>query len=259
MKTLVRKRAGGFERLVLMREKTYEDMRNAAHEPSKDDPTERGKLLVEKYLEPGAQPGTSAAERLSMYNKALASANATQQFSSTALGTRERVRDDDDDGAAESGVKVDAEVKAPVVELVTSLPDVSVPRQYAARMSDLKAVIQASGTVSIDKQGRVYLDGTLLDDGADYVALMRSLFVQSSQNDLLPGRGRFLQHLVKLGVHAKDLSARTAKLALKQLSEKTTKQLGGQKKKSLPKKMKVMHAPPHTPPGQRPKALLLYR
>jgi hypothetical protein len=275
VKIMERKRAGSFRRLVVMHEKEYDDLRKTAALKSEHS----GRQLVEKYLGPEAQPGLSASERLSLFNQAAAREEAghlisdgryvTTSTTKTATTNKEgdlqaAAKQDTQQAQAQAAIvgdetlddqaKVNKEEEEPTQAFADAnvLPDANVPGQYETRLSALKTVLEASNTVSVDKQGRVYVDHNLLDDKSNYNKLMRSLFVQSTEGDNLPGRVRFLQHLHKLGISEKQVSARTAKTLLHQL--RLQQQLGEGRKRAPYKFVRV-----NPPPGKQPKVLRMYQ
>jgi len=285
VKVVARNRAGSYQRLVVMTEKEYEELRAALLQQNKK--TGPGNPLVEKYLGDDAHPELSMSERLSLYNQAVAREEATRQFTderySTSTSTNSTTTTNSSTkpqqqlqlvdtirAAEEEPTSSTADVKndeaagieeqeqdtkdAKADELSTSLPNVRVPILHGPRLSALKTVLESSGTVSVDKLGRVYINRTLLDDKSNYFDLMRSLFVHSKKDANLAGRARFLEHLHKLGVSAKQVSTRSAKVQLQHL-DLQPKQAGGKtQRKTLGKCSKGS-----CPPGKRPKVLLMYR
>lgn len=273
VKVVSRNRAGSFQRLVVMTEKEYEELLQKKKEPSNP--------LVEKYLGDNAHPELTASERLSMFNQAVAREEATRQFTDGRYSAAKppqlqlldapaamkpqlaAVPDTTTTRAAEADVKNEAagieetqeqdtkDVKAD--ELSTSLPNVLVPVLHRPRLSALKTVLEASGTVSVDRLDRVYINRTVLDDKSNYFDLMRSLFVSSKTDANLPGRARFLEHLHKLGVSAKQVSTRSAKVQLQHLDLQPKQSGGKTQRKTLEKRTKG-----NFPPGKRPKVLLMY-
>lgn len=274
VKIMERKRGGNFRRLVVMQEKEYDELRNAAAACTSLKSEHSGKELVEKYLAPEAQPGLTASERLSLFNQAVAREEATRQISDGRYVTtngkegahQATAKQDTQQAPAPAPAQAQAVVvgnetlgdqaikkEEPSQAIAGKLPDVNVPGQYATRLAALKKVLEDSNTVSVDKQGRVYVENKLLDDSSDYSKLMRSLFVQSVDGDNLPGRIRFLQHLHKLGISENQVSARTAKTLLNQfrLQPQPQQQFGGRKR--MPCKSVWVN-----PPGKRPKVLCMY-
>jgi hypothetical protein len=234
------------------------------------------------------------SERLSLFNQAVAREEATRQFTdgrytttTTTTTTKPQhadvpattkpqqlqlgdvpdttraaeaeptssiayAKNDEAAGTEEAQEQDTKDVKAD--ELSTSLPNVRVPILHGPRLSALKTVLETSGTVSVDKLDRVYINRTLLDDKSNYFDLMRSLFVYSKKDANLAGRARFLEHLHKLGVSAKQVSTRSTKIQLQHL-DLQPKQIGGKtQRKMLEHTTKGIR-----PPGKRPKVLLMYR
>jgi hypothetical protein len=263
-----------------MSEQEYEELRAASLLQKK---TGSGNSLVDKYLGDNVHPELSTSERLALYNQAVAREETLRQFTegrnATATSTLAPKRMDvpdttttattttatmpplvnapdtaqaaeaDTTQASEADVKSEEAQEQDVKtdELSNPLPDVRVPIIYGPKLATLKSILQSSSTVSVDSQGRVYIDRTLLDDKSNYFDLMRSLFVKSKKDAKLAGRTRFLEHLHKLGVSAKHVSMRSAKAQLQQLLLRP-KQDGGKR-----------HTKDSRPPGKRPKVLLMYR
>ncbi len=277
VKVVARNRAGSYQRLVVMTEKEYEELRAASLLlPSKK--TGPGNLLVEKYLDNNAHPELSMSERLALFNQAVAREEAGRQFTDGRVATStmkpqymdapttkpqlaevpvttqaeptSSAADVRNDGAAGVEEKEVQEQDKPA----TTLPSVRVPVLHGPKLAMLNEILQASGTVSVDKLGRVYIDRTLLDVKSNYFDLMRSLFVQSKKDADLAGRARFLEHLHKLGVSAQQVFTRSAKSQLKHLASQR-KQEGGKTQRKTPEK----HTKDMRPPGKRPKVLLMYR
>lgn len=244
VRTIQRKRGATFQRLVLMREADYDDLRKDAS--AKDEPADRGKQLVETYLESDKYQDLPSSDRLAMYKRAVARDGAARQFD-TSQTPAAVVASDDEDANDQAESKKPSSTTRAQDEISSTLPDVSVPPQYTNLLNSVKAMLQSSGTVAVDGQGRVYVERNLIDAESNFDKLVRSLFVQSNEGDVLPGRAMFIKHLAKIGVLAKHVSAKSAKSALKQQ--------GGTKKRKLGKRRKAL--PP--PPGHRPKVLYLYR
>jgi len=285
VKVVARNRAGSFQRLVVMSEQEYEELRAASLLQKK---TGLGNSLVDKYLGDNVHPELSTSERLALYNQAVAREETLRQFTegrnatstSTLAPKRMDVPDTttatttattatttatmpplvnapdtaqaaeaDTTQASEADVKIEEAQEQAIKtdELSNPLPDVRVPIIHGPKLATLKTILQSSSTVSVDSQGRVYIDRTLLDDKSNYFDLMRSLFVKPKKDAKLAGRTRFLEHLHKLGVSAKHVSTRSAKAQLQQLLLQP-KQDGGKR-----------HTKDSRPPGKRPKVLLMYR
>jgi hypothetical protein len=271
VKVVARNRAGSFQRLVVMSEQEYEELRAASLLQKK---TGSDNSLVDKYLGDNVHPELSTSERLALYNQAVAREETLRQFTqgrnatsttSTLAPKRMDVPDTmpplvnasdtaqaaeaDTTQAAEADDKIEEaqEQNIKTDELANPLPDVRVPITYGPKLATLKTILQSSSTVSVDGKGRVYIDRTLLDDKSNYFDLMRSLFVNPKKDAKLAGRTRFLEHLHKLGVSAKHVSTRSAKAQLQQLLLQP-KQVGGKR-----------HTKGSRPPGKRPKVLLMYR
>lgn len=259
MKIVDRKRGtGGFQRLVVMRESEYDSLKNAAKSNGRTeaDPTNE---LVEKYLEPGGilPTNTSAEERLRRYEVAKAHANASEQFDRGAKEARSKYNEEDEEALGD-GKMVILNKDSP-----EKLPVPVVPSNFTRRANALRAKLESSGTVRVDKDSRVWLNEQLLDSKSDYDTLMYSLFVQSRLGDNTPGRQRFLEHLATLGISADLVSAKSAKRVLEKSAvaePENTDQLGGRKRR-LSSHKKVVLAPAHTtsPPGKRSKPLFMYR
>ena len=278
VKVVARNRAGNFQRLVVMTEQEYDELRAASLLQKK---TESGNSLVDKYLGDNVHPELSTSERLALYNQAVAREETLRQFTkgrnatsttatSTSTTTPKRmdtttttatmpplVSAPDTAQAAEADTTQASEADAKIEEaqeqdiktdeLSNPLPDVRVPIIYGPKLAALKTILQSSSTVSVDSQGRVYIDRTLLDDKSNYFDLMRYLFVKPKKDAKLAGRTRFLEHLHKLGVSAEHVSTHSAKAQLRQLLLQP-KQDGGKR-----------HTKYSRPPGKRPKVLLMYR
>ena len=277
VKVVARNRAGSYQRLVVMTEKEYEELRAASLLlPSKK--TGPGNLLVEKYLDNNAHPELSMSERLALFNQAVAREEAGRQFTDGRVATstmKPQYMDapNTKPQLAEVPVTTQAEPTSSAADVrndgaagvekeevqeqdkpATTLPSVRVPVVHGPKLAMLNEILQASGTVSVDKLGRVYIDRTLLDVKSNYFDLMRSLFVQSKKDADLAGRARFLEHLHKLGVSAQQVFTRSAKSQLKHLASQR-KQEGGKTQRKTPEK----HTKGMRPPGKRPKVLLMYR
>ena len=269
VKVLERNWAGGVQRLVVMTEKEYEELRAASLLlPSKK--TGPGNSLVEKYLDNNAHPELSMSERLALFNQAVAREEAGRQFDEGRSATptrKQRPTEVLETSATQSeptsNAAEDKNDEAHKVEDVqekdkpaTSLPSVKVPVLHGPKLATLTKLLQASGTVSVEKLGLVYIDHSLLDAKSNYFDLMRSLFVSSKNDADLEGRVRFLEHLYKLGVSAQHVSTRSAKLKLKLLALQTKQEGYGGKtqRKTLEKRTKSKRST-----GKRPKILLMYR
>lgn len=272
VKVVARNRAGSFQRLVVMTEQEYEELRAASLLQNKK--TEPANLLVEKYLGDNVHPELGTSERLALYNQAVAREEATRKFDNgryaTALATvtatatskpqptdvpdttKPQLADVPDTSlAADADVREDGnnfeaqEEDTKTDKLSNTLPNVRVSVVHGRRLTEVKTILESSGTVSVDNLNRVYINKELLDDKSNYFDLMRSLFVTSKKGDKLAGRVRFLEHLHKLGVSAKQVSTRSAKMLLSRPKQEGE---GGKR-----------HAKSSRPPGKRPKVLFMYR
>lgn len=278
VKVVARSRAGGYQRLVVMTEKEYEELRAASLLlPSKK--TGPGKSLVDKYLDTNAYPELSISERLALLNQAVAREDAGRQFTNGVVGTSipktqgidapaptaqyaevpDIATTSTNTATQDASVKDDDMVGEEVREEDkpdTILPNVSVPALHVSKLGALHDMLQASGTVSVDKLSRVYIDGTLLHAKSNYLDLMRSLFVYSKNDAKLAGRARFFEHLQKLGVSDKHVYTRSAKSKLERLALPPKQEGKGDKtqRKMSEKRIESGH-----PPGKRPKVLLMYR
>jgi hypothetical protein len=287
VKVVARNRAGGYQRLVVMTEKEYEELRAVSILHNKK--TEPVNNLVDKYLGENAYPGLSTSERLSFYNQAVAREEATRQFTegryttsttkpqlidapattTTTTGTTgttvpeqlqsadvpntTRASEEPTSSIADGKEEAEAQEQDTKDAKTNELPSVRVPVVYGPKLSALKTVLETSGTVSVDTQGRVYIDRTLLDENSNYFDLMRSLFVNAKKDAKLAGRERFIEHLHKLGISANQVSIRSAKTQLQLLASQTGKGIKRQRKPN--EKCKTGSCPP----GKRPKVLLMYR
>lgn len=280
VKVVARNRAGSFQRLVVMSEQEYEELRAASLLLQKKTGSDNS--LVDKYLGDNVHPELSAGERLALYNRAVTREETLRRFtegrnatSTTATSTLTPKRMDVPDtttttttmlppanapniaqaaeadtaqaSEADSKIEEAQEQDIKTDEVSNRLPDVRVPIIYGPKLAALQTILQSSSTVSVDSQGRVYIDRTLLDNKSNYFDLMRSLFVNPKKGAKLAGRTRFLEHLHKLGVSANHVSTRSAKEQLQQLLSQP-KQDGGKR-----------HTKNIRPPGKRPKVLLMYR
>lgn len=273
VKIVARDRAGSYQRLVVMTEKEYEELRAASLLlPSKN--TGPGNSLVEKYLDDNKHPELSISERLTLFNQAVAREEAGRQFtegrsvtSTTKLPGKNAPTAENLDITATQAEPTSsaADVKheeAAEVEVKeqdkpdTILPNITVPELYERKLAALKEILQASGTVSVDKLGLVYIDRTLLSDKSNYSDLMRSMFVSSMKGAKLAGRDRFLEHLHKLGVTANHVSTRSAKNRLERLALPPKQEGKGNKTQ---RKASGNNTKSSRPPGKRPKVLLMYR
>jgi hypothetical protein len=265
MKIIPQKRGGGFQRLVVMTENEYANIKNSVPAEKSvadnDGSDHSAQQMVEQYLGPDSLRGVPAEHRLTMYNQALARASASKQFTSRNPVSTEQPRNkgktaeeveelQEEIGVAEERPREEIVVLDEESTLPRSVPEVTLPRQYASRVAALKKTIEASGSVRVDEQDRVWLSGELLHDTTKYGELLRSLFVKSRLGDSIPGRVRFLEHLAKIGVVPSDVSAQSAKDVLK---ASKVEQLGGRKRASS--KTKYAFAPP----GKRPRPLFMYR
>lgn len=277
VKVVSRNRAGSFQRLVVMTEQEYDELRAASLLQSKK--TEPGNSLVEKYLGDTAYPELSTSERLALYNQAVAREAAARQSTedryatstATVIATSKPQRTDVPDTKPQSAdvpdttnttnttqaadttqedVKSDEaqeqDIKSDKVS--NTLPNVRVPVVYGSKLATVKGILESSNTVSVDNLNRVLLDRVLLDEKSNYFELMRSLFV-NAKKDALAGRARFLEHLHRLGVSAKHVSSRSAKAQLQHLASQPKQEGQGGKR----------HTKGSRPPGKRPKVLLVYR
>jgi len=274
VKVVARKRADSFQRLVVMSEQEYEELRAASLLQKK---TGSDNSLVDKYFGNHVHPELSTSERLALYNRAIAREETLRQFTfapkrkdvpdtnTTATTTTNttattipppvnapdigQAAEADTTQASEADGKIEEAQEQDVKtdELSNPLPDVRVPIVYGPKLATLQTILQSSSTVSVDSQGRVYIDRTLLDNKSNYFDLMRSLFVKPKKDAKLAGWTRFLEHLHKLGVSEKHVSTRSAKAQLQQLRSQP-KQDGGKR-----------HTKNIRPPGKRPKVLLMYR
>ena len=77
VKVVARNRAGNFQRLVVMTEQEYEELRAASLLQKK---TGSGNSLVDKYLGDNVHPELSTSERLALYNQAVAREETLRQF-----------------------------------------------------------------------------------------------------------------------------------------------------------------------------------
>jgi hypothetical protein len=252
VKIVARDRAGSYQRLVVMTEKEYEELRAASLlVPSKK--TGPGNSLVEKYLDDNKHPELSMSERLALFNQAVAREEAGRQFTEgrsvtsatkpqglDAPNAKPQPAENPDTTATQTEPTSSAAAdvtheEAAEVEVKeqdkpdTTLPDVKVPGPYESKLAALKEILQASGTVSVDKLGLVYIDRTLLSDKSNYSDLMRSMFVTSKKDAKLAGRARFLEHLHKLGVSAQHVGTRSAKNKLKRLALPPKQEVMGDK------------------------------
>lgn len=276
VKVVARNRGGTFQRLVVMTEKEYEQLRAVSILLNKKP--EIGNPLVEKYLGDNANPDLNVRERLTMFNQAVAREEATRQFSDGRYTTvkprqvdaptitqqqqlvdvskttsiaEEAPTNSTVDAKNEEAVEAEAEqeqdTKDVKVDTLPPLPDVRIQVVHGLKMAALKTILEKSGTVSVDKDGRVYINNNLLDVKSNYFDLMRSLFVHSKKAEKLAGRKGFFEHLNKLGISEKQVVTRSAKLQLQQLKSQT----GG----IMPSRTTEGCGPP----GKRPKVLLMYR
>lgn len=279
VKIVARNRADSYQRLVVMTEKEYEELRAASLLlPNKK--TGPGNSLVEKYLGDNKQPELSISERLALFNQAVAREEAGRQFtegrSATSTmkpqgmdapttkpqlaevpDTTTTTTTDTHTELTSSAVDVKNEEEAQEQDKpATLLPNVRVPAVHLPKLTALKEILQASGTVSVDELGLVYIDRALLNARASYSDLMRSLFVHSKNDAKLAGRARFLEHLHKLGVSAHHVSTGSAKLKLERLALHSKQEGSGGKTQ---RKTSEKQARSIRPPGKRPKILLMYR
>lgn len=276
VKVVSRNRAGSFQRLMVMTEQEYDELRAASLLQSKK--TEPGNSLVEKYLGDTAYPELSTSERLDLYNRAVAREAAARQFTedrydtstATVIATSKPQRTDVPDTKPQSAdvpdttnttqtadttqedVKSDEaqEQDIKLDKVSNTLPNVRVPVVYGSKLATVKGILESSNTVSVDNLNRVLLDRVLLDEKSNYFELMRSLFVNAKKDAALAGRARFLEHLHRLGVSAKHVSSRSAKAQLQHLASQPKQEGQGGKRHTKGSR---------PPPGKRPKVLLVYR
>ena len=287
VKVVARNRAGSYQRLVVMTETEYEELR-AASLLLQSKKTGQDNSLVEKYLDSNAHPELSMSERLALFNRVVAREEAGRQFTNGQFATSTTTKSQGMDApttkpqltevqnttttatqaaAAAAATAADAaaatgDVKNGTTEVQeqdkpdTTLPNVKVPVLQESKFAALHEILQASGTVSVDKLGLVYINGTLLDAKSNYFNLMRSLFVNSKNDAKLAGRSRFLEHLHKLGVSAQHVVTSSAKSKLDRLA--LPPKQGGKGSKTQ-RKTSETHTKSRRPPGKRPKVLLMYR
>lgn len=284
VKVVARNRAGSYQRLVVMTEKEYEELRAASLLlPSKK--TGPGNALVEKYLDGNTHPELSMSERLALFNQAVAREEAGRQFTdgrsaisttkpqgmdapttkpqlvevpdTTTTTTNTTTATHTEPTSSAADVKNEEEEEEHEQDKPgTILPNVRVPAAHLPKLTALTEILQASGTVSVDELGLVYIDRALLNARANYFDLMRSLFVHSKNDAKLVGRTRFLEHLHKLGVSAQHVSTGSAQRKLARLALHSKQEgSGGKTQRKTPEK----HARSLHPPGKRPKILLMYR